>query len=515
MSRLVVNPDTPQAREIQLKPGANLLGRGFATDFKIEDPSVSSTHCQIEIGDSGATIRDLGSTNGTFLNQAKIQEAALQTGCAIRLGGVEMVFYGDDREPGALVAQVAAPLPVARMASSAAHAVSAPATPAAPARMAPAIRIAAPAAAAPAAAAVPVAAARATDAAVPVTLPSGPARRLAIAGRTSSAHAVTAAPAAAAPAESIDTAIMEPPVAPPMPAAQGGARACKFHPKSFARWVCHKCNRAFCDLCVISRQIAPGEMKKTCRSCGVEVLPLQVRFERPVQKSFFASLPGAAIYPFRGFGAGILIITTIILAGLEFFRFGWVMITSRILFVGFLYLFMQNILHTTASDENEPLGLPSTSEILSGAFQMVVTVLFVFGLPIGLLIARLLDVDLPVSAIIASWLFSCLYFPMAFLAVAMKDTVIAANPLIVLPAMMRAPLHYLTAVVIFVGVFTLRAFGGALIGDIDFTTHEMGTLLLGMVMVAVWKFACVYLLTVSIRVLGLFYNANKERLGWF
>src|SRR5262245_65244455 len=133
MSRLVIHPNTPQAREIQLKPGMNLLGRGFATDFKIEDPSVSSAHCQIVVGSGGATIKDLGSTNGTFLNRAQIQEAPLRTGCAIRLGGVEMVFYGDDREPGALVAQVAEPLPVARLASSAAAPASAAPAPIAPA----------------------------------------------------------------------------------------------------------------------------------------------------------------------------------------------------------------------------------------------------------------------------------------------------------------------------------------------------------------------------------------------
>src|SRR6476469_8959691 len=115
MSRLVVNPNTPQALEIQLKPGTNLLGRGFATDFKLDDPSVSSTHCQIVIGTGTAMIKDLGSTNGTFLNQAKIQEATLQNGQAVRFGGVEMIFYSDDRAAGVVVAQAAATLPVARL----------------------------------------------------------------------------------------------------------------------------------------------------------------------------------------------------------------------------------------------------------------------------------------------------------------------------------------------------------------------------------------------------------------
>src|SRR5436190_5812526 len=295
MSRLVVNPNTPQAREIQLKPGTNLLGRGFATDFQLEDPSISSTHCQIVIASGAAMIKDLGSTNGTFLNQAKIQESTLQHGQAIRLGGVDMVFYSDDRDPGVVIAQAAAPLPVARLAGSAAHAVAAPAPtsvpPAAP-RMAPAIRIDKPAVAVAVAAAAPAVAAPATESPVPVTLPSARApARLSIAGRPASAHAVVAPVAS----ESVDTAIMAPPMAPPME-TPGRPRMCKFHSKSFARWICHKCNRTFCDLCVISRQMTNGEVKKTCRSCGVDVVPLQFTYERPVQKGFFSTLPGATVY---------------------------------------------------------------------------------------------------------------------------------------------------------------------------------------------------------------------------
>ena len=89
MARLVVNPGSPVAWEIQLKPGTNLIGRGFANDFKIADPSVSSSHCQIVVTDQGATIKDLGSTNGTFINRAPVIEAALKSGQTLHLGGVE------------------------------------------------------------------------------------------------------------------------------------------------------------------------------------------------------------------------------------------------------------------------------------------------------------------------------------------------------------------------------------------------------------------------------------------
>src|SRR6267154_1385448 len=95
MPRLVINPGTPSTWEIQLRPGTNLLGRGFANDFKIDHPSVSGSHCQIVVDNGRALIKDLGSTNGTFINRAPVTEANLQAGQVIHLGGVEMMFQGD------------------------------------------------------------------------------------------------------------------------------------------------------------------------------------------------------------------------------------------------------------------------------------------------------------------------------------------------------------------------------------------------------------------------------------
>src|SRR5436190_1101384 len=92
MARLMINPGAPTAWEVQLRPGINLLGRGFANDFKIEDPSVSSSHCQIIVEQGRVIIRDLGSTNGTFVNRAPVKEALVQSGQSIHLGGVEMIF---------------------------------------------------------------------------------------------------------------------------------------------------------------------------------------------------------------------------------------------------------------------------------------------------------------------------------------------------------------------------------------------------------------------------------------
>lgn len=75
MLRLVVNPGTDSAWEIPLSPGVISLGRGPDNSFPIEHPSVSSTHCQVTITDAGVRVKDLGSVNGTFVDDAMVDEA--------------------------------------------------------------------------------------------------------------------------------------------------------------------------------------------------------------------------------------------------------------------------------------------------------------------------------------------------------------------------------------------------------------------------------------------------------
>jgi len=68
-----------------------LLGRGTETDIRVEDPGVSRKHCEIVVGNP-AMVRDLRSTNGTFVDGKKIDEVALEDGSVVKIGGTSLVY---------------------------------------------------------------------------------------------------------------------------------------------------------------------------------------------------------------------------------------------------------------------------------------------------------------------------------------------------------------------------------------------------------------------------------------
>jgi len=70
----------------------NLLGRGKDCTLTIIDPSVSRIHSKLSVERSGAlTLEDLKSSNGTFVNDERIEVATVQHRDVIRIGNVEFL----------------------------------------------------------------------------------------------------------------------------------------------------------------------------------------------------------------------------------------------------------------------------------------------------------------------------------------------------------------------------------------------------------------------------------------
>jgi pSer/pThr/pTyr-binding forkhead associated (FHA) protein len=82
-----------QDQRFPLGLGPTLLGRGSSCSAVIRDPRVSRIHAEIRFEDGHFVIRDLGSTHGTFVDGAQVQQTRLKQGSRIRFGDSEFVFH--------------------------------------------------------------------------------------------------------------------------------------------------------------------------------------------------------------------------------------------------------------------------------------------------------------------------------------------------------------------------------------------------------------------------------------
>lgn len=73
----------------ELRPGAPLvLGRSLSSDLPVLDPTVSRRHAEVTVESGGITLRDLGSSNGTFVNGNRITSARVAPGDRLIFGKV-------------------------------------------------------------------------------------------------------------------------------------------------------------------------------------------------------------------------------------------------------------------------------------------------------------------------------------------------------------------------------------------------------------------------------------------
>lgn len=90
MAKLLIKTPGFENRVLELRLGANRVGRGPDSDFQISHSTISGRHCELILTDGGVLIRDLQSTNGTFVGGRQISEARLSAGDTVRLGDVEL-----------------------------------------------------------------------------------------------------------------------------------------------------------------------------------------------------------------------------------------------------------------------------------------------------------------------------------------------------------------------------------------------------------------------------------------
>lgn len=113
-------------QEIELTPDAMTVGRSSACNIKIGDAGVSSKHAKIWCEDGEYYLMDLGSTNGTFVNDKDVDREKLSDGDVITFGMTKAAFVGDKPKARASPARSAA-APAGRGAAAQGRGAAAPA----------------------------------------------------------------------------------------------------------------------------------------------------------------------------------------------------------------------------------------------------------------------------------------------------------------------------------------------------------------------------------------------------
>ena len=81
----------PVELTFRLRSGSvKTVGRARRADFVVDAALVSRLHCRLTAGDEAVEVVDLSSTNGTFVNDRRIDKARLAAGDRLRVGRVEL-----------------------------------------------------------------------------------------------------------------------------------------------------------------------------------------------------------------------------------------------------------------------------------------------------------------------------------------------------------------------------------------------------------------------------------------
>ena len=88
MAKLQILSGSMAGQTYELKVETTTVGRVEDNAFQIAEPSVSSHHCEFLLKGLDVVVRDLNSTNGSFINGERITESVLKPGQTLRLGQI-------------------------------------------------------------------------------------------------------------------------------------------------------------------------------------------------------------------------------------------------------------------------------------------------------------------------------------------------------------------------------------------------------------------------------------------
>jgi pSer/pThr/pTyr-binding forkhead associated (FHA) protein len=103
-----IEPQAHGERVLVVKKGPNLglryplkqekivLGRDPQSDIFLNDITVSRKHAEIKITALEAKVTDLGSLNGTYVNDSRVEKSKLQNGDILQIGKFKLVYLAPE-----------------------------------------------------------------------------------------------------------------------------------------------------------------------------------------------------------------------------------------------------------------------------------------------------------------------------------------------------------------------------------------------------------------------------------
>ncbi len=107
MARLLILKGIDEGRQFDLGDFVLGVGRDAANRIRLHDTEVSRRHAEFRRIDGGYQVADLGSANGTFVNNKRVRTATLQVGDHVSIGQTVFVFGAESRPATALPGDLA------------------------------------------------------------------------------------------------------------------------------------------------------------------------------------------------------------------------------------------------------------------------------------------------------------------------------------------------------------------------------------------------------------------------
>lgn len=275
---------------------------------------------------------------------------------------------------------------------------------------------------------------------------------------------------------------------------------CSNHRRVDAEWSCPRCQQSYCPSCMVTKISGATEfvLCPSCRSQCESLAP------PPPDRNFYAKIPGAFLYPLKGWATVLLIFGGIFFhitaLASHFSMRAWL---AGLAVMGYLCVYLLKIVSRTALGEDELPNWPSLSEGLVGTFFLFIFTFLLMSLPILGYGAAVIWLDAPLRFLILPIYFTGFLMPMALLRVAMFQSLSALNPIRLIGSIAVAPTPYVwTVVMLFLLVLARSATG-------------VGTMLVPWVGGWLESLVGFYLLIVEVRILGLLYWAYESRYDWF